>query len=221
MKNKYPILLLADLFDRLGGAMMFTKIHLQIGYWQVRIAMGDEYKMTLPLTELLKKDMPWDWVPRRSEAFDALKKTIPSSFVLALPDWPSHSRNKELRQADLKEIKDMIKCHVEQYDEKPRQIQRQETERFNGMLEEYLRHFVTGSQKNWLKLLDAAQLCFNSPGSSSTNKKVKEKLPIDPPSAWGPEPESLGPVTAQESMTGSRYPVSALGPEAALRPKAG
>nr|XP_016496954.1 PREDICTED: uncharacterized protein LOC107815830 [Nicotiana tabacum] len=40
------------------------------------------------------------------------------------------------------------------------------TERFNGMLEEYLRHFVTESQKNWLKLLDTAQLSFNSQKSS-------------------------------------------------------
>jgi len=49
-----------------------------------------------------------------------------------------------------------------------------QTERFNGMLEEYLRHFVTGSQKNWVKLLDAAQLCFNSQKSSSTNKSAFE-----------------------------------------------
>ncbi|XP_070031880.1 uncharacterized protein [Nicotiana tomentosiformis] len=48
------------------------------------------------------------------------------------------------------------------------------TERFNGMLEEYLRYFVTGLQKNWVKLLDAAQLCFNSQKSSSTNKNAFE-----------------------------------------------
>ncbi|XP_070006065.1 uncharacterized protein [Nicotiana sylvestris] len=49
-----------------------------------------------------------------------------------------------------------------------------QTKRFNGMLEEYLRHFVTKSQKNWVKLLDAAQLCFNSQKSSSTNKSAFE-----------------------------------------------
>nr|XP_009608554.1 uncharacterized protein LOC104102528 [Nicotiana tomentosiformis] len=37
-----------------------------------------------------------------------------------------------------------------------------QTEWFNDMLEEYLCHFATESQKNWVKLLDAAQLCFNS-----------------------------------------------------------
>ncbi|KAL0386088.1 UNVERIFIED_CONTAM: Transposon Tf2-11 polyprotein [Sesamum radiatum] len=45
-----------------------------------------------------------------------------------------------------------------------------QTERFNSMLEEYLRHFVRGTQKDWVKLLDVAQLCFNAQKSSSTNK---------------------------------------------------
>lgn len=49
-----------------------------------------------------------------------------------------------------------------------------QTERFNGMLEEYIWHFVTGSQKNWVMLLDAAKLCFNSQKSSSTNKSAFE-----------------------------------------------
>ncbi|KAL0357980.1 UNVERIFIED_CONTAM: Gag-Pol polyprotein [Sesamum calycinum] len=48
------------------------------------------------------------------------------------------------------------------------------TERFNSMLEEYLRHFVRGTQKDWVKLLDVAQLCFNAQKSSSTNKSAFE-----------------------------------------------
>jgi hypothetical protein len=49
-----------------------------------------------------------------------------------------------------------------------------QTERFNSMLEEYLRHFISTSQKNWVKLLDAAQMCFNAQKSSSTNKSPFE-----------------------------------------------
>ncbi|KAL0458927.1 UNVERIFIED_CONTAM: Transposon Tf2-11 polyprotein [Sesamum latifolium] len=48
-----------------------------------------------------------------------------------------------------------------------------QTERFNSM-EEYLRHFVRGTQKDWVKLLDVAQLCFNAQKSSSTNKSAFE-----------------------------------------------
>ncbi|GJW91841.1 putative nucleotidyltransferase, ribonuclease H [Tanacetum coccineum] len=46
IKNKYPIPLIADLFDQLGKARYFTKLDLRSGYYQVRIAEGDEAKMT-------------------------------------------------------------------------------------------------------------------------------------------------------------------------------
>ncbi|WJZ95434.1 hypothetical protein VitviT2T_014205 [Vitis vinifera] len=46
IKNKYPIPLAAKLFDRLSKASYFTKLDLRLGYWQVRIAAGDERKTT-------------------------------------------------------------------------------------------------------------------------------------------------------------------------------
>ena len=46
VKNKYPIPLIADLFDQLGRAKFFTKLDLQSGYYQVSIAKGDEPKTT-------------------------------------------------------------------------------------------------------------------------------------------------------------------------------
>ena len=44
IKNKYPIPLAAELFDKLSKASYFTKLDLRSGYWQVRIAVGDEGK---------------------------------------------------------------------------------------------------------------------------------------------------------------------------------
>ena len=44
VRNKYPIPLIADLFDQLSGARYFTKLDLHSGYHQVRIAEGDEHK---------------------------------------------------------------------------------------------------------------------------------------------------------------------------------
>ena len=41
VKNKYPIPLIADLFDQLGKAKYFSKLDLRSGYWQVRIAKGN------------------------------------------------------------------------------------------------------------------------------------------------------------------------------------
>ncbi|XP_057985426.1 uncharacterized protein LOC110653506 [Hevea brasiliensis] len=45
VKNKYPIPHISDLFDRLGAARWFSKLDLRSGYYQVRIAKGDEPKM--------------------------------------------------------------------------------------------------------------------------------------------------------------------------------
>src|SRR5262245_59959156 len=47
VKNKYPIPLIADRFDRLSQAKYFSKIDLRSGYWQVRIKEGDEAKTTV------------------------------------------------------------------------------------------------------------------------------------------------------------------------------
>ena len=46
VKNKYPIPLIADLFDQHGIARYFTKLDLRSGYYQVRIAERDEQKTT-------------------------------------------------------------------------------------------------------------------------------------------------------------------------------
>ena len=34
-------------------------------------------------------------------------------------------------------------------------------EQIKALLEEYLRHYMTASQKNWVSLLDVAQFCYN------------------------------------------------------------
>lgn len=47
VKNKYPVPLVADLFDRLAKASYFTKLDLRSGYYKVRIAAGDEPKTTM------------------------------------------------------------------------------------------------------------------------------------------------------------------------------
>ncbi|KAL0462686.1 UNVERIFIED_CONTAM: Transposon Tf2-11 polyprotein [Sesamum latifolium] len=66
-----------------------------------------------------------------------------------------------------------------------------QTGRFNSMLEEYLRHFVCGTQKDWVKLLDVAQLCFNAQKSSSTNKSafkiVNRQQPLLPHTLDSPQ----------------------------------
>ncbi|KAL0378356.1 UNVERIFIED_CONTAM: hypothetical protein Sradi_3141100 [Sesamum radiatum] len=81
-----------------------------------------------------------------------------------------------------------------------------QTEHFNSMLEKYLRHFMRGTQKDWVKLLDAAQLCFNAQKSSSTNKSTFEivtgqqlLLPHSLDSPQGPRPEIIEVIKGERS----------------------
>ena len=46
VRNRYPLPIINDLFDRLHGAKYFSKLDLRSGYYQVRIAEGDEPKTT-------------------------------------------------------------------------------------------------------------------------------------------------------------------------------
>nr|GEW43303.1 hypothetical protein [Tanacetum cinerariifolium] len=55
IKNKYLIPLIADLFDQLGKVRYFTKLDLRSGYYQVRMAEGDEAKMTCVTSHTLKE----------------------------------------------------------------------------------------------------------------------------------------------------------------------
>lgn len=46
IKNLYPLSLATDYFDKMGKAKVFSKLDLRKGYYQARIAKGDEPKTT-------------------------------------------------------------------------------------------------------------------------------------------------------------------------------
>lgn len=74
-----------------------------------------------------------------------------------------------------------------------------QTERINGLLEEYLRHYVTASQRNWVDLLDSAQFCYNLHRSSATGLSPFEL-------AMGQQP--LTPHEVARTRTGGRCPAA-------------
>ena len=46
IKNKYSIPLAVELYDRLSKSKYLTKLDLRFGYWQLRLAKGDEARIT-------------------------------------------------------------------------------------------------------------------------------------------------------------------------------
>ena len=44
VKNVYPLPLIDEMLDRLGGAKFFTTLDLKDAYWLIRIKSGDEWK---------------------------------------------------------------------------------------------------------------------------------------------------------------------------------
>ena len=58
IKNRYPLPLMNELWDRLGKARYFTKLDLKNGFYPLRIAKGDEWK-----TASGKKPCTWRWIP--------------------------------------------------------------------------------------------------------------------------------------------------------------
>ena len=74
-----------------------------------------------------------------------------------------------------------------------------QTERINGLLEEYLRHYVTATQKNWVDLLDTAQLCYNLHRSSATGM-----CPFELAMGWQPRT----PLDVPKQRVGGDRPVA-------------
>ena len=69
----------------------------------------------------------------------------------------------------------------------------------NALLEEYLRHFVTATQKNWVELLDAAQFSYNLQKSTATGFSPFEL-------ANGQQP--LTPYEVAKQKTGGKCPTA-------------
>lgn len=71
--------------------------------------------------------------------------------------------------------------------------------RMNALLEDYLRHYVSTSQKNWLELLDVAQFAYNMHKSSAIGMCLSKLI-------FAQQPLASHEIVAQK--TGGKCPVA-------------
>ncbi|GJW97926.1 ty3-gypsy retrotransposon protein [Tanacetum coccineum] len=79
--DKFPIPTTDEMFDELGGAIIFTKLDLRAGRFIKGYAT-----MVAPLTGLLRKD-GFRWGVQEASTFEELKQQLSTTPVLSLPDF--------------------------------------------------------------------------------------------------------------------------------------
>ncbi|GKE60158.1 putative reverse transcriptase domain-containing protein, partial [Tanacetum coccineum] len=106
VKNRYPLPRIDDLFDRLQGSSVYSKIDLKSGYHQLRVRDEDILKtafrtrcghyefQVMPFglinapavfMDLMNRSVKFDWGEKAKAAFQLLKQKLCSVPILALP----------------------------------------------------------------------------------------------------------------------------------------
>lgn len=117
IKNKYPLPLIADSFDRLVDARVFTKLDLRQGYYQIRIAPGDEEKTAITTRygsyEFLVMPFGLTNAPATFSTLmnDVFRSLLDKCVVVYLDDILVYSRDMEEHKRHLQEVFALLREH--------------------------------------------------------------------------------------------------------------
>ena len=117
VKNRYPLPLLEEMFDRLGHAKVFSKIDLKSGYWQILVRPGDvqktAFKMRWGLFEYLV--MPFGLTNAPAQFMNMMNNLLGDyldRFVLIfLDDILVYSANVKEHAKHLEKVLQVLRKH--------------------------------------------------------------------------------------------------------------
>ncbi len=117
VKNRYPIPLPEEMFDRLGGSKIFSKIDLRSGYWQVPIRPGDiqktAFKTRWGLYEYMVMPFGLTNAPAQFMGMmnDLLGEYLDKFVLVFLDDILVYSRSIEEHAEHLKKVFQKLRDH--------------------------------------------------------------------------------------------------------------
>ncbi|CAJ0945012.1 unnamed protein product [Ranitomeya imitator] len=117
VKNKYPLPLISELFDRLRGARVFTKLDLRGAYNLIRIREGDEWK-----TAFNTRDGHYEYLvmpfglcnaPAVFQDFvnDIFRDMLTTSVVVYLDDILIFSPDIDSHRRDVRKVFDLLRAN--------------------------------------------------------------------------------------------------------------
>ncbi|XP_059066505.1 uncharacterized protein LOC131048153 [Cryptomeria japonica] len=117
IKNKYPLPLIADSFDRLVDARVFSKLDLRQDYYQIRIAQGDEEKTAITTRygsyEFLVMPFGLTNAPATFSTLmnDVFRPLLDKCVVVYLDDILVYSRSLDEHKEHLREVFTLLKAN--------------------------------------------------------------------------------------------------------------
>jgi hypothetical protein len=117
IRNRYPLPLSGDLMDRLGEAKIFSKIDLRVGYNNVRIAEGHEWKTAFRTRygsyEYLVMPFGLTNAPSAFQHFmnDIFHDLLDVCVVVYLDDILIYSADEEIHKVHVRQVLERLRRH--------------------------------------------------------------------------------------------------------------